>query len=352
MALQKILTTSSDAVLRAATRRFFLCFRYYCMPPRNAAGKFTKSPTPGPSNISNTMTTPSALDIAALIDALKPVMAAEIATAVTAAVSTAVAAATPIPPPNPPLPTAQPGPPQQYSQTTGFVGPLTGNQAAGASIHLMTEFPEVEEAVIISVITHQFRGSDLYKLDSKYRDKADRSTLEFENGAVRVKTDASVKEYPTPLSVELPLMVYFRILIAHAVTTGDVATVALATSAYTESFLRLRAEYEWPAVLAYHMAFFARRRREMAQGSYGGWKHSDAELQTDHLLGFRKARTAAASAHSRKTNDSGSRTTEACRLFNLGHCTTPCRNGRTHKCSTCSKGDHGATTCSTNANRA
>lgn len=295
------------------------------------------------------MSTPTesaaAVDVAALIAALQPMIASEISNVlkpmIASEVSNAIAAVVP-PAPVPPVPAPLAAP---AAIPPAFVGPLTGNQAAGASNTLLTKFPEVEEAVIIAVITHQFRASDLYKLDSKYRDKAERGVLEFENGAVRVKTDSSTKDYPTSLSIELPLMVYFRILVAHAFTTGNGVAVALPTLSYVESFLKLRSEYEWPAVLAYHMAFFARRRQEMAQGSYSGWKRIDTELQADHLAGYRKARPTASSSQAKRLGDSVPRIGEACRLFNLGSCTSPCRNGRVHKCAKCSKSDHGAHAC-------
>lgn len=297
---------------------------------------------------------PPVMDIAALVAALKPMIASEISSAIgpviAAEISSAIAAAVPsAPTPASALvPPASIGPSQpQANITPPFIGPLTTNQAAGASSNLLMSFPEVDEAVIIAVISHQFRGSDLYKLDSKYRDKADRATLEIENGAVRVKTDSSVKDYPTPSSVELPLLVYFRIIIAHCAPSGDAATITLYVLSYIESFLRIRTEYEWSAVLGYHMAFFRRRRREMAHGDYSGWRKTDPELHTDHLAGFRKApRTANTSAQSKRNGESNARTTEVCRMFNLGSCTSPCRNGRIHKCTNCNKADHGASTCS------
>ncbi|KAJ7095567.1 hypothetical protein C8R44DRAFT_585099, partial [Mycena epipterygia] len=72
-------------------------------------------------------------------------------------------------------------------------------------------------------------------------------------------------------SIEAPLTVYIRILIAHSAPTSKAADFAFCLG-YLESFLKLRSHYEWSAVLAYHMAFSARRRREMATGSYIGWR--------------------------------------------------------------------------------
>ncbi|KAJ7660531.1 hypothetical protein B0H17DRAFT_1144963 [Mycena rosella] len=59
----------------------------------------------------------------------------------------------------------------------------------------------------------------------------------------------------TANSIEAPLTVYFRILIAYSAGTGKTMEVALCLLSYLESFLKLRTDYEWAAVLAYHMAF-------------------------------------------------------------------------------------------------
>ncbi|GLB45427.1 hypothetical protein LshimejAT787_3700060 [Lyophyllum shimeji] len=226
-----------------------------------------------------------------------------------------------------------------------FAGPLTANPAAGASQSLLSQFPEVEEALILAVIGHTLKPSDLYKLDSKYRDKAERGMLEIEGGTLRVKADTTTKDYPTPYSVQAPLLVYIRILIAHA-TGSQVAAVARATTLYLAQFLKLCAEYEWAAVLNYHMAFFAHRRREMVAGDYAGWCNIDVELQADYLTGFRKSRGAATPSTSRKAADS--RASEVCRMFNTGvHTGMACPNGRVHRCSTpgCNSTQHGANMC-------
>ncbi|KAF8059535.1 hypothetical protein FPV67DRAFT_1426083 [Lyophyllum atratum] len=227
-----------------------------------------------------------------------------------------------------------------------FAGPLTANPAAGASPSLLSQFPEVEEAVILAVINHTLKPSELYKLDSKYRDKAERGMLEIEGGTLRVKSDTTTKDYPTPYSIEAPLTVYLRILVAHA-SAAQVPIVARAAMLYLAQFLKLRTEYEWSAVLNYHMAFFARRRREMLAGEYLGWSSIDVELQADFLNGFRKrAVTTTSPPSARKATES--RATDLCRLFNQGRCTgAQCPNGRLHRCSTtgCGSTQHGAHAC-------
>lgn len=253
--------------------------------------------------------------------------------------------------PNPP-PTVAPTPISQLSfnmpamqqpqaAPTVFVGPLSSNPVAGTSSSLLSQFPEVEAATIAAIIQHEFKGSDLYKLDSRYRDKAERGVLELENGSLQFKTEPTVKDYPNVNSVLQPLTVYFSILIAHSVATGKTADLAVAVLAYVSSLTKLATEFEWHAVLAYHMAFFARRRRDMLQGVYGGWALVDHALHGEYLLSYRKQKVSSVPA---KKLD---HVKEVCNLFNKGTCTTtPCRNGRVHKCAQCGRGDHGANSCS------
>ncbi len=277
----------------------------------------------------------NSLDLNALAAQLVPILLSQLQSSGTAAT-----------PAFQPQPAA--GPPQSIlfsasSAQMAFVGPLTSNPAAGTSASLLSQFPEVEAPVIATIIQHEFKGSDLYKLDSKYRDKAERGVLEWENGTLQFKSEPTVKDYPNPNFVIQPLTVYFSILIAHSAATGKTAELAIATLAYISSLTKLAVEFEWHAVLAYHMAFFARRRREMVQGVYSGWGSIDHSLHGEYLLSYRKQKASPATLTRRA--DTGR---EVCNLFNKGSCTaTPCRNGRVHKCSQCGRSDHGASTCTT-----
>ncbi|KAG6905820.1 hypothetical protein DXG01_000537 [Tephrocybe rancida] len=198
---------------------------------------------------------------------------------------------------------------------------------------LLSQFPEVEEAVILAVINHTLKPSKLYKLDSKYRDKAERGMLELEGSTLRVKADTTMKDYPTPYSIEASLLVYMCILVAHATST-QVSVVTHATMLYLVSFLKLCSEYEWSAVLNYHMAFFAPCCHEMFSGEYGGWSTIDIKLQANYLNGFCKRVTAASSPTTqlRKPFTDTNRSVDICGLFNCGHCTAAnCPHGRLHK---------------------
>ncbi|KZP26181.1 hypothetical protein FIBSPDRAFT_698600, partial [Athelia psychrophila] len=153
---------------------------------------------------------------------------------------------------------------------------------------LLSIFPSIEAATITSIIQHDFRATELFKLDSRYRDKSDRQVLAFNGTALEVSNrDSVAKEYKTHNSVSVPLMTYFSVLIA-AVPAADAAAVGRYFLWYTAHLLKNSVDYEWPAVLSYHTEFFNRRRREMSSSDYTGWNHLDHDLLGEHLLGHRK----------------------------------------------------------------
>lgn len=97
------------------------------------------------------------------------------------------------PPVAPPLPWHLPSTGLQWPPSFGLVGPLTGNPAANLlpPSSLLTQFPELESSVIMSLIQHDFKGRELYKLDLIYRDKADRGVLQWEEGSLQLKAEPS-----------------------------------------------------------------------------------------------------------------------------------------------------------------
>ncbi|KAJ3779732.1 hypothetical protein GGU10DRAFT_337764 [Lentinula aff. detonsa] len=163
---------------------------------------------------------------------------------------------------------SMPAPPLAAPSQPPYTPPLTRNTAAGASSSLLSLFPEVEAASITAIITHNFRASDLYKLDSRYRDKTERQILSLKGETLELTTnDSAYRDYKSLNAIAIPLSTYFSILVSHAETSGKIAS-----------------EYEWSAVIAYHMAFFNKRRREMQEGDYSGWGKVDMELRSGHRL--------------------------------------------------------------------
>lgn len=164
-----------------------------------------------------------------------------------------------------------PGP--QAPITSPYVAPITSNPAAGVSPSpfLLSLFPTVKAATITTIIQQDLHANELFKLDSRYRDKSDRQVLTFNGTALEVSSrDTVAKEYKSYNSVAVPLTTCFLVLIEY-INISDVHNVVRHFQHYRGHLLKLSIDYEWSAVLAYHSNFFNRRRREMSEGMYTGW---------------------------------------------------------------------------------
>ncbi|KAF6744096.1 hypothetical protein DFP72DRAFT_1079053 [Ephemerocybe angulata] len=150
------------------------------------------------------------------------------------------------------------------SEETGgvppFIPPPTTN---GASTSLRSLFPDIEAAHITSIITHDFRGSDLYKLDSRYRDKEaaftfNGSTGQFEtsNRAERVQNIRHALHPPSRL-------------LQHPISSSAWPT-------------------HRPALLEYSIIFFNRRRMEMLKRRLQPLGLPDNGLMAEHIYAHRK----------------------------------------------------------------
>ncbi|KAJ7250505.1 hypothetical protein B0H12DRAFT_976874, partial [Mycena haematopus] len=149
-------------------------------------------------------------------------------------------------------------------------------------------FPRVKASLLLDIARHDFEPLDLFKLDSRFRDRADKSHLDVESGSVLVKTRAgSLKDYPSLHSLLTPLNVYFDILLSFAASAGDAAVTRLmghGALAYSNLLLDLNQKYEWQAVVQYHMDFHMDRIQEMCRGDYTGWALLDSQLVSQHLV--------------------------------------------------------------------
>ncbi|KAJ3995792.1 hypothetical protein F5050DRAFT_1712637 [Lentinula boryana] len=132
---------------------------------------------------------------------------------------------------------SMPAPPLAAPSQPPYMPPLTGNTAAGETLELTTN-------------------------DLAYRD------------------------YKSLNAIAIPLSTYFSILVSHAETSGKVSRICMDFFKYNAHLIKIASEYEWSAVIAYHMAFFNKRCREMQEGNYSGWGKVDIELRSEH---FRKA---------------------------------------------------------------
>lgn len=219
--------------------------------------------------------------------------------------------------------------------TPTFVAPITVAPAAGASIppSLRSLFPDIESACITAVITHELKASDIYKLDPRLKDSESSFIL---TGAGLQLNDSKHKSYKNVNSIVFPLHTYFAILLKH-IPASSGRGIAAYFFWYLTHIETLATEYEWAAVLEYHILFFNRRRTEMQNGFYAAWSSPDLTLLSTHVYPHRKAITPSKSASAKRIGPS-----ESCRNYNVGKCDkTPCPYGRLHVCSTCGKG-HGA----------
>ncbi|KAH0582292.1 hypothetical protein J132_04999 [Termitomyces sp. J132] len=215
----------------------------------------------------------------------------------------------------------------------------TDQASAGKSLPAL--FPAIEASMLLDIAHHEFRPMDLCKLNptSKFR------RTEMERTDTNGPRITGTKDYPSFHALLIPLSTYFSVLQPFVASSGDAnATFVIGHGAarYLSHLASLNQKYEWAAVLQYHIHFHLNRRQEMLAGSYTGWARPDDLLLTEFCLG-----NARALAASRKTVGKRKRdiSTETCFAFNKGTCSTsPCPDGRIHKCRRCSK-DHSEKDC-------
>ncbi|KAG6867237.1 hypothetical protein C0993_005336, partial [Termitomyces sp. T159_Od127] len=236
--------------------------------------------------------------------------------------STSLFTTTPMPAPTLPGPT--------------FVPPIPGVGLNGASsaafLSLRTHFPDVDSAVIVAIISHEFKAMDLHKLDPTNCDRDVAYTFNGSTNQFEVSNRAA-KEYKTPFSIIIPLQMYFDILAFHV----NNASATSLFFCYTTHLVKLIAEYEWTAMYDYHTVFFNCRRAEMAAGDFSQWGKWDNDLLSEHVYAYQKSAPSKPAKAKAVSNPN-----EACRKYNDGCCTTtPCSWGWPHTCTTCGKTDHG-----------
>ncbi|KAH0579953.1 hypothetical protein H2248_002773 [Termitomyces sp. 'cryptogamus'] len=190
--------------------------------------------------------------------------------------------------------------------------------------------------VIMAIITHKFKATDLHKLDPTNCNKEMAYTFNGSMNQFEV-SHCTAKEYKTPFTVLIPLQTYFDILSFHVNNASAMGVFYK----YTALLLKLDAEYGWTAIYEYHAVFFNCHHAEMAAGDYLQWGKQDNDLLSEHVYGHCKA---APTKQSRGT--AGAKTvsspTDPCKKFNNGKCpNSPCPWGQPHTCSMCRKADHG-----------
>ncbi|KAL4255154.1 hypothetical protein AB1N83_013084 [Pleurotus pulmonarius] len=274
------------------------------------------------------------------------------------------------PPPNPtaPVAPADPGPPATTSfppplpyaplgaqGATPFVPPSTINPAAGTS-SILRYFPEVEASVLQSVVKHELRPQQLHKLITTTSVKPLASTsLIYTIDGFQVQEPSVTRELPTFNIFLKALTLYFDVLSTNVfLTTGNISTyahVARGGYIYLRSLNHYLTIYTYRTVLEFHMVFHAKRLREMEDGDYSGWSRTDGELvlqilQPSTAATQLSADRSSSSSRTKPARSNSPKVEQVCNNFNDSRCSSPCRNGRIHKCSTCGSEAHGRAACS------
>ncbi|THV06113.1 hypothetical protein K435DRAFT_627791, partial [Dendrothele bispora CBS 962.96] len=153
---------------------------------------------------------------------------------------------------------------------------------------LLDLFPSILPGTLLDIARHEFLPADLRKLNTHLRDNTD------EVSGRTPGASGSFKEYPTFASLHRPLCTYFAVLTQFASGTADATTVAAISHGAFEYCNLLHSyaqDYEWSAVVRYHMAFHDVQRREMANGNYAGWGKPDIVLMGLFLVGRNRRTT-------------------------------------------------------------
>lgn len=237
-----------------------------------------------------------------------------------------------------------------------FVPPSTLNPAAGVS-SILQFFPEVEASVLQSVVKHELQPQHLHKLMTTTAVKPIASTaLIYTAGGFQAQEPSITRELPTFNIFLKALTLYFDVLSTNIfLTTGDIATythVACGGYIYLRSLNHYLTMYTYRTVLEFHMVFHAKHIWEMEDGDYSGWSRTDGELvmqilQPSAVTAQLSNERSSTSSPKPKQRSNSPKVKQICNNFNDNCCSTPCRNGRDHKCYTCGSDAHSRLSCTT-----
>ncbi|KAF8581629.1 hypothetical protein K439DRAFT_1414172 [Ramaria rubella] len=227
-----------------------------------------------------------------------------------------------------------------------FMPPISLNPASGMS-SLNRSFPQINAALRLAIMRHEFCPGHLFKLDSTIKDKPKAKTFEISDSGdlTQHDRDTSLKDYPSFCSLFDPLSIYFEILQLFIITSGNISAiqqVVLGCSEYLRILYYLYTCYEWTSVLQYHFTFHSRCLAEMCDGDYSGWKIMDTKLASLHL--YRNIKQSNYKSPSSPINSSPN-AKQTCFSFQNGKCPSPCTHRCIHKCKVCQSTDHGRLSC-------
>ncbi|KAH9844332.1 uncharacterized protein C8Q71DRAFT_732162 [Rhodofomes roseus] len=158
---------------------------------------------------------------------------------------------------------------------------------------LLYLFPHVEDDTMSSILNHSLPGGDLYKLDSRrileaQWDLIDASLDDSASPHALRSAPHAVDVYPTLDALLVPLNAYFSVLTLHGLARGQPTMLPYYFFRYSSHLVKIATQYEWPAVLRYHLAFYVRRCKEMRVGEYAGWGKVEVDLMEQFLVPHQK----------------------------------------------------------------
>ena len=144
-----------------------------------------------------------------------------------------------------------------------------------------------------SILNHTLPGGDLYKLDSRrileaQWDLIDASLDDSSSPQALRAAPHAVDVYPSLDSLLVPLNAYFSVLTLHGLARGQPTMLPYYFFRYSSHLVKIATQYEWSAVLRYHLAFYARRCKEMRVGEYDGWGKVEVDLMEQFLVPHQK----------------------------------------------------------------
>jgi hypothetical protein len=155
--------------------------------------------------------------------------------------------------------------------------------------YLSSLFPCIDKETFTAILNHELPAAELYKLDSRPIMASQWHLVDHDDSAVHFRSVPSACEiYRNLESLLVPLNTYFSILSVCGLSSGQPPTLPCHFFRYSSHLISLASQYEWPAVLLYHFAFFARRSNDMLQGRYIGWDKIEVDLMEELLAQHRK----------------------------------------------------------------
>ncbi|KAI0739319.1 hypothetical protein BC629DRAFT_1596634 [Irpex lacteus] len=158
------------------------------------------------------------------------------------------------------------------------------------SVDLAALFPHIEEDTLNAILNHDLPAAELYKLDTRRISETQTQwhLVDLDDSTVKVRSVPSARQiYQNLDSLLVPLNTYFSILCVHGLSNGQPPTLPCHFFKYSSHLVKIASQYEWPAVLLYHFAFFARRCNDMILGKYSGWEKIDVDLMEELLVQHR-----------------------------------------------------------------